>query len=69
MSNPISKRALREKLGLKTDSDLAGFFGISRAAVAQWEEDAPVPELRYLQAVAKDPQAFQSQRGDIARAG
>ena len=69
MSNPISKRDLRDKLGLKTDADLAAFFGITRAAVAQWEEEEPVPELRYLQAQAKQPGAFEPPAGSIARAG
>lgn len=69
MLNPISKRALREKLGLESDADLARFYGISSAAVAQWKEDEPVPELRYLQAVAKQPQAFEATPDEMARAG
>lgn len=58
MTETISKSALRERLGLKTDSELAAFYGISRAAVAQWPEDGVVPERRVLQAVLKRPDAF-----------
>lgn len=58
MSEPISKKNLRERLRLNTDADLAGYFRISRAAVAQWGEDDPVPELRLFQAMKRDPAAF-----------
>ncbi len=32
-----------------TDSAIANLFGISRAAVANWEMDKPIPNQRYLQ--------------------
>lgn len=58
MSQTISKKALRERLGIQTDAELARFFGISRSAVYQWPEDEELPELRVLQAFRKRPDAF-----------
>jgi hypothetical protein len=47
----ISKRELRAALGVETDAEVAAFYDISPAAVSQWGEDAPIPELRQLQAL------------------
>ncbi len=58
MSEPITKRTLRERLGLKSDAELAAYYQITRAAVAQWGEEDPVPELRLFQAMKRDPMAF-----------
>ncbi|HDS1122994.1 MULTISPECIES: hypothetical protein [Stenotrophomonas] len=41
-----SKRQVRTRLGLRTDAELARFFGISRSAVSQWPKDLPIPALR-----------------------
>ncbi len=49
MTQPLTKHEVRTALGFDTDADLAELFGISRAAVAQWERDKPIPELRWLQ--------------------
>jgi hypothetical protein len=69
MSNPLSKRSLRETLGFKTDAELARFFEITGAAVAQWPEDRPVPPLRLLQAQLKKPEAFTESSEPLAKAG
>lgn len=49
MDTPFSKRSAKAALGLETDAALAEFFGVSRAAVSQWPEDAALPDLRQLQ--------------------
>ena len=49
MTQPLTKHEVRTALGFETDADLADLFGISRAAVAQWDRDKPIPELRWLQ--------------------
>jgi hypothetical protein len=54
----ISKRELRAALGVETDAEVAAFFDISPAAVSQWGEDAPIPELRQLQALQREPDRF-----------
>lgn len=56
MNQTLTKRKVREALGL--DADVARFFGISTAAVAQWELDKPIPALRVLQAMARRPDLF-----------
>jgi hypothetical protein len=37
---------------------VAAFFEISSSAVSQWGEDAPIPELRQLQAAQREPGRF-----------
>jgi hypothetical protein len=54
----ISKQELRAALGVETDAEVAAFFDISPAAVSQWGEDAPIPELRQLQAAQREPDRF-----------
>jgi DNA-binding transcriptional regulator YiaG len=66
MSPPITKKILRDRLGIKTDADLAGYFQITRAAIAQWGEDDPVPELRLFQAIKRNPSAFPEYMGGVA---
>lgn len=56
--NRITKRQLREALKATSEGELASFFGISPSAVSQWEEDAPIPKLRWLEAVHKRPDLF-----------
>ncbi len=58
METTITKRQLRERLGLKNDAALADFLEITRSAVYQWDEDSAVPELRVLQAFRRRPAAF-----------
>ena len=66
MNNPLTKAQLRDALkpdpeaGSEPakDVDLAKFFGISRAAIAQWPEHGPIPELRQLQLERKRPDLF-----------
>lgn len=40
------------------DVAIAAFFGITQAAVSQWDEDAPIPERRALKAIQKRPDLF-----------
>jgi hypothetical protein len=55
----ITKRTLRTALGPGTrDVAIADFFGITQAAVSQWGEDDPIPEMRALQAMHKRPDLF-----------
>ncbi|MEJ2790109.1 MULTISPECIES: hypothetical protein [unclassified Pseudoxanthomonas] len=42
----LTKKFVRERLGLESDAALARMFNVSRAAVAQWGEDDPLPEPR-----------------------
>jgi DNA-binding transcriptional regulator YiaG len=44
----LTKKAVRETLGVDTDSALAQVFNVSRAAVAQWDEDKPIPPARQM---------------------
>ena len=65
MSIQLTKAQLRDALGA-TDAGLADFFGITRAAVAQWPDDEPVPELRQLQARQRRPDLFQQPPAETA---
>lgn len=58
MTQPMTKRAVRTALGFETDAALADLFGISRAAIAQWPEDKPIPVLRQLQLPQLRPDLF-----------
>lgn len=49
MKTAPTKREVREALGFQFDSELAGLFEISRAAVSQWPEDAAIPRERWLE--------------------
>lgn len=54
----LTKDQLRARLQVRTDSEIAAFFGISPSAVSQWKDDQPIPELRQLQAERKRPDLF-----------
>ncbi|MBB3802020.1 transcriptional regulator with XRE-family HTH domain [Xanthomonas arboricola] len=54
----MTKRAVREALGFTMDRQLAGFFGVGKAAVSNWAEDEPLPEVRQWQAKALRPDVF-----------
>lgn len=58
MNTPLTKRAVREALGFTMDKDLAQFFGVGKAAVSNWPEDDPLPDVRQWQARAKRPDLF-----------
>lgn len=66
----LTKKFVREQLGLENDAALARLFKVSRAAVAQWEEDKPLPETRriwlHLHMADKFPLGAQAQ--DVAGA-
>jgi hypothetical protein len=54
----LTKQEIRKRLGVETDTEVAAFFDITLSAVSQWREDAPIPELRQLQAERKRPDLF-----------
>lgn len=58
-SQPMTKTEFRAALGKdSSDADVARFFGISAAAVCQWPDDRPIPELRWLKAITTRPDLF-----------
>lgn len=54
----ITKRKIKESLGLKTDVEVAAFFGTSKQAVGAWGDDESLPEGRQWQAIALRPDVF-----------
>jgi len=60
----ITKRLIKERLGLKTDVQVADWFGITKQAVGRWEEDDAIPLLQRYRAIEKRPDLF----GDEAQA-
>lgn len=54
----MTKREVREALGFTRDKELAAFFGVGKAAVSNWPEDEPIPEVRQWQARALKPRVF-----------
>jgi len=56
----MTKRAVKEALGIETDAELARQFTppIGRWAVGQWSEDQPIPQGRQWELRAKFPGKF-----------
>lgn len=54
----LTKQAVASALDLKTDADLARYFGVTRSAVTQWGDDEPIPEKRQLQLQLRRPDLF-----------
>jgi len=54
----ITKRHIKESLGLTTDVEVAAFFGTSKQAVGAWGDDESLPEGRQWQAIALRPDLF-----------
>lgn len=54
----MTKAEVRTALGFTLDKELAEFFGVGKAAVSQWGESDPLPEVRQWQARAKRPDLF-----------
>jgi hypothetical protein len=54
----LTKRLLKQKLGIKTDAGLARFFKCTRAAVNLWAADKSIPELRVLRLRESHPELF-----------
>jgi DNA-binding transcriptional regulator YiaG len=55
----LSKKDLRDRLGLDSDADLARWFEISQSAVSQWPDEGAIPKQRALEAALKRPDLFQ----------
>lgn len=54
----ITKRQIKEALGLGTDVEVAAFFGTSKQAVGAWGDDDAIPDGRKWQAIALRPDIF-----------
>lgn len=55
----MTKRAVKQALGIETDADLARYLGMkNRWAVGQWAADEPIPEGRQWQLRALRPELF-----------
>lgn len=54
----ITKRQIKEALGLATDVEVAAFFGTSKQAVGAWGDDDAIPDGRKWQAIALRPDVF-----------
>lgn len=54
----ITKRSAKKALEFTTDAQLAREFGITRWAVGQWPDDAPLPDGRQWELRAKYPSKF-----------
>lgn len=56
----MTKREVKDALGLETDAQLARVFTpeIGRWAVGQWDEDKPIPLQRQWELRAKYPTKF-----------
>jgi hypothetical protein len=54
----LTKQILKQRLGIKTDADLARFFKCTRAAINLWAADKPIPELRQLRLRESHPELF-----------
>jgi len=54
----ITKRQIKEALGLATDVEVAAFFGTSKQAVGAWGDEDAIPEGRQWQAIALRPDVF-----------
>ena len=55
----MTKREIREALGLPTDTALADFFGVTKAAVSLWPDAEPIPSGRQWQLRALRPDLFE----------
>jgi len=65
----MTKSYVRTALGFTLDKELAEFFGVGKAAVSNWQEDEPLPEVRQWQAKALRPDVFgpaPAQQGEAA---
>ena len=56
----MTKRTVKQALGIETDAELARQFTpeIGRWAVGQWDEDKPIPLGRQWELRAKYPDKF-----------
>lgn len=63
----MTKRTVKAALGLTHDSELAALFDITAAAVNQWPDDRPIPDLRQLQLQVAFPSKFGKPRGASAK--
>lgn len=64
----MTKPEVRKALGLETDSQLADKLGVTRSAISQWPDDAPIPMPRQWQLKAMYPDVFGDRRPDQQKA-
>lgn len=62
----ITKPKLKELLGLRTDAEVARFFGTTKQAVYNWGDVQPVPEGRQWQAHALRPDVIPEPSREVA---
>lgn len=61
----ITKRQIKDALGIKTDVEVAEFFGTSKQAVSAWgDNDTAIPDGRKWQAIALRPDVFGERPAD-----
>lgn len=67
----MTKRQIKQALGITTDVDVAAFFGTTKQAVCGWgDDDASIPDGRKWQAIAMRPDLFaKTHAADLRRAG
>lgn len=65
----MTKHALMQKLGL-SQADVARMFGVTRAAVSQWPDDEPIPDVRLMKLKYElHPELFTSSDPDDSGSG
>lgn len=62
----ITKRQIKESLGLTTDIEVANFFKTTKQAVGAWGDNEPIPEGRQWQAIALRPDVFGEPSKEVA---
>lgn len=64
----MTKRKVKEVLGIQTDAELARQFTptIGRWAVGQWKEDKSIPLARQWELRAKYPDLFPPAQSEVA---
>lgn len=65
----MTKAEVRAALGFTLDKELAEFFGVGKAAVSNWDEDKPLPEVRQWQARALRPDVFGPALSEVPEEG
>jgi hypothetical protein len=58
----MTKRSVKQHLGVESDAELARIFNIGRWAVGQWPDDEPIPEARQWELKARFPRQFQTKK-------
>lgn len=65
----MTKRDVKQALGLTRDSDLASLFSIKRQAVFLWPADAPIPKARQWELRCRFPKLFKRGKPRLTAVG